>query len=70
MATLDTIFCGGSSDSQWPRKVHLLDPLTNGARCGQHFPPSANTDHGEIEQSNFVGNDACKKCRNLLASDS
>ncbi len=65
--TVQTVFCGGCCDSEWPRKVHLLNEETGGALCGQFFPTFSNVEESECARSHFFGNEACQKCFRLLS---
>jgi hypothetical protein len=62
MAILETVFCGGTSDSRYPRKVHLLDRDAEQPLCGQHIPHQELVECSEIDEVNYVGDEACAKC--------
>lgn len=64
---LPTIFNGGCEDSASPRKVHLLDTDTGRPLCGQRFQHTGRVDTSTVLAEDFVGYEACSKCRKRLA---
>lgn len=56
------VFCGGASDSNLPRKAHLLNVATGRPYCGQHFLRSERVDCDVISPEDYTGSEACSKC--------
>jgi hypothetical protein len=62
MVKLAILFHGGGEDSALPRKVHLLNPETGQAMCGQYICHKERIDTDFIMAEDFVGQAACQKC--------
>lgn len=62
---LPILFHGGGEDSALPRKVHLLDPETGRAMCGQYIAHLERIDSDFIKSDDYQGQAACQKCLKL-----
>ena len=62
---IQTIFCGGTSDSLRPRKVHISGP-DGEPLCGQFFARYENVDGGVMDADDYVGSETCAKCQRKM----
>lgn len=58
---LTTVFCGGTEDSDNPRKVHLASDAGR-PLCGQYIPHYERVEQGMVSLLDYTGFEACRKC--------